>query len=366
MHAAGRDGAIPVSSCARPVAGHDAAAAAGDQAAAVLQHGSRRLRRGGARAEPAARARRARPAGPGRRPRRRTSCPPAPRARRTPQPPAHAGRAARARPPAPLDADCEQRLRRRRCGWRAAPGIMAAAGRAISATTSRGIEDMADARPHAARASRRAARGSTFHDPVDRLIAAHLIALLDAGRAPAGRALRRSPQAMGMRRSARSRRCARGCSTSIRPACSPATCANAWRSSSPSATGSIPAMQALLDNLELLARRDMRRADGGLRRRCRGPGGHGRRDPRARSEARRQLRPAPAPTRGARYPDAAGPGRRLADRAQPRDAAARAGQPALLRPRRRRRRSKEERLPRRALQSANWLVKSLQQRARPS
>ncbi len=60
------------------VAGHDAAAASGDQAAAVHQPRSRRIRRGGTRAQPAARARRAvgrgaraarpRPARRGRRP----------------------------------------------------------------------------------------------------------------------------------------------------------------------------------------------------------------------------------------------------------------------------------------------------------
>ena len=71
-----------------------------------------------------------------------------------------------------------------------------------------------------------------------------------------------------------------------------------------------PAMQALLDNLDLLAQARPAGADAGLRRRRRGPGRHDRRDPAARPQAGRLLRRRAGAAGGAGPPDAPGAGRR--------------------------------------------------------
>ncbi len=129
-----------------------------------------------------------------------------------------------------------------------------------------------------------------------------------------------------------------------------------------------PAMQALLDNLDLLARRDMRR----LRELCDvdaedlaemiaelrtldpKPGaGHrdrpGRRHPARRADAPRA------------HPD--GGRQRVAAGAEPRDDAARAGQPGFHARISTRAKREDKAFLGEQLSSANWLVKSLQQRA---
>ena len=108
-----------------------------------------------------------------------------------------------------------------------------------------------------------------------------------------------------------------------------------------------PAMQALLDNLDLLARRDRR----GLMRVC----GVDAEDLAEMIAELRRLDPkpgasfdaAPAPARGAGRPDAPGAGRRLGAGAEPGDPAARAGEPRLPRPRPARR-------PHRARTGPSW------------
>ena len=64
-----------------------------------------------------------------------------------------------------------------------------------------------------------------------------------------------------------SRPCSRGCSASIRPACSPAISAECLALQLRERNRLDPAMQALLDNLELLARRDFAALQTALRRR---------------------------------------------------------------------------------------------------
>ena len=98
---------------------------------------------------------------------------------------------------------------RRRGGWRAADcrRSPAAAVRAISTVDERGIEDVADDRRSLREYLGEQLRLS-FADPVDRMIGAHLIALL----CPAGR-LTAEPAAIAMRwrfRWSVSRRCVRG------------------------------------------------------------------------------------------------------------------------------------------------------------
>ena len=98
-----------------------------------------------------------------------------------------------------------------------------------------------------------------------------------------------------------------------------------------------PAMQAMIDNLPALAKRDLARAAPGLRRRRRRPLRHDRRDQAARSQTRPRLRRlgrADGDSRRVRHRRA---GRRLARRAQQRGAAARAGQRDLRRQRQARR-----------------------------
>lgn len=95
-----------------------------------------------------------------------------------------------------------------------------------------------------------------------------------------------------------------------------------------------PAMAALLDNLVMLARRDAR-ADGGLRRGCRGSRADGVRAEAARPQARLQLRCRARAGAGARRAAAPPARRQLVAGDQPGDDAPRAGQPRLPRARRR-------------------------------
>ena len=111
--------------------------------------------------------------------------------------------------------------------------------------------------------------------------------------------------------------------------------------------------------------RDLRRLMAALRRGCRGPGRHDRpRSARSTPSPAPRCEAAPAAAGGAGRADARRPGRRLAAGAEPRDHAARAGQPAASTPACAPRAAQggraflAERLP-----SANWLVKSLQQRS---
>ena len=127
-----------------------------------------------------------------------------------------------------------------------------------------------------------------------------------------------------------------------------------------------PAMQALVANLKLLATRDFAGLKQDLRRRRRRFGRHDRRNPAPRSQARPRLRGRPDPDGRAGRLRAGGAGRLLAHRAQYRRAAARAGQPDLSG-----RVSAASRAARPtgasspiACRRANWLTKSLEQRAR--
>ncbi len=118
-------------------------------------------------------------------------------------------------------------------------GVMFGRGGAADfAGDERGIEDLVPA-PHSRCASicwNSSASASPTAPTAP--IGAHLIALLEpSGRLPiaAGRD-RRGPRRAGRSRSSG---CARRCCASSRPACSPATCASAWRRNWPSRTGSI-------------------------------------------------------------------------------------------------------------------------------
>ena len=179
----------------------------------------------------------------------------------------------------------------------------AAAARTISAVDDRGIEDMAETRR-----SLRDHLGEqlrlSFHDPVDRIIGAHLIALL----CPAGR-LTAEPAAIARAMNVPLERIEAVRARMMRfdpvglfardlKECLGAQLAERNRLD--------PAMAALLDNLDLLARREMRRLAGAVRRRCRGPCRHDRRDPRARSEAGGELRCDAAAAAGAGRADARG------------------------------------------------------------
>ena len=97
-----------------------------------------------------------------------------------------------------------------------------------------------------------------------------------------------------------------------------------------------PAMQALVDHLDLLARRDFAALQAHLRRRRGGPRRDDRGDQAPQSQARPRLRLDPRAADRAGRVRAAGAGRRLARRAQFRHAAESAGQPELLRARSRR------------------------------
>ena len=155
------------------------------------------------------------------------------------------------------------------------------------------------------------------------------------GRLSARRPRRRSPSGSARRRSMVERALAAHPDASSRPASAPATSPNASPSSSASATASTRRWRRWSTNLDLVARRDHAALMQALRRRRGGPRRHARRAPRAQSEARRRLRRRPVQPV---IPDvlvAPGAGRRLAGRAQFRHAAARAGQPDLLRHRRR-------------------------------
>ena len=91
----------------------------------------------------------------------------------------------RAETAAPLDADHAETYDAGGAGrWRAGRAIAAAAAARDFDDDDRGIDDMAE-RPRSRCASISASScGSSFADPVDRMIGAHLIALLDA--LPAG------------------------------------------------------------------------------------------------------------------------------------------------------------------------------------
>ena len=166
-----------------------------------------RLRRGGAGAQSAARARRrGRHAGAERpaldqRPERRAG-----RRIAAGDGRARSPRDRCRRPAQPLDADCV-RTPTMPAARRSAPSPAAAGGDDFEAD-ERGVEDMRGGPPHAARASGRAASPVASPTRRDRLIGAHLIALLD----PAGRlrrSRRRSPTAIGAGWSGW-RRCGRG------------------------------------------------------------------------------------------------------------------------------------------------------------
>ncbi len=86
-----------------------------------------------------------------------------------------------------------------------------------------------------------------------------------------------------------------GCRASSPPASSPATCANASMLQLKERDRYDPAMAALLDNLELLARRDIAGLRKRLRRRRRGPARDGRRA--ARPDAAAPARPSAASRR---------------------------------------------------------------------
>ena len=190
----------PPRSAPDPVAGDDAATASGHQAAAILQPRSRRLRRGGAGAQPAAGARRARRAGAASAPPPTSSRPNrAGRRRRRPRAPTPCRTGAHRWMPTRRDLRCRRRPTAR------PPRSAIAAARRISPTTSAASTTWPRRRPlreHLGEQLRLA-----FDDPVDRLIGAHLIALLS----PAGR-LTAEPaaiaDAMGLPLDA-SRRCAR-------------------------------------------------------------------------------------------------------------------------------------------------------------
>ena len=161
---------------------------------------------------------------------------------------------------------------------------------------------------------------------------------------------------------------ARGASSAAsRPASAPAISPNAWRCSWPSATGSTRRWPPCSRNLPLLARADF----GELMRRCarrrRGPAGHDRRDQAARPEAGLELQRRRAADAGARSVSstllgpAAGASSSTAARCREVlvDTAyhAELGAPCHWSGR------DKEYLAER-LQSANWLAKALDQRAR--
>ena len=165
----------------------------------------------------------------------------------------------------------------------------------------------------------------------DRMIALHLLDQLDeAGylrddldASPAGSAAR----SRAGRGGARAR-----CSSSIRPACSPAISRNAWPCSCATATGSIRRCRRCSTTCRLLAARNVAGADAAMRRRRRGPA------PRWSPRSERSIRgPAWPSTRRRSQPVVPDilmlpqPERRLAGRAEPRDPAAGAGQQPLLR-----------------------------------
>ena len=171
-----------------------------------------------------------------------------------------------------------------------------------------------------------------FADPAARLIARELADALDEAGYFRGD-LADIARAAGRRRRQRSSRCSTVCQTfepagnlRPRPCRMPGAAACAQRDRLD------PAMQALLANLELLARRDFPGAEAHLRRRRGGPARHAGRDPAARPAARhrpsrRHRRRDRRRRRGARRQR-----RQLDRRAQPRDAAPRAGRPDLFRP----------------------------------
>ena len=148
----------------------------------------------------------------------------------------------------------------------------------------------------------------------------------------ADRRPRRGRGAAGLRHGALSARSWRGCSASSRPASWPARWPNAWPCSCATRTGWIRRWQALLANLDLLAKREI----DALMRIC----GVDAEDLADMVAEIRALDPKPGwllardqPAGDARYPDAARPGRRLDRRTEQRDAAEGAGQYRVLRPR---------------------------------
>ena len=243
------------------------------------------LRRGGAGTQPAARARRAR------RMRRCRSAPP--RTRRA----AGGGRWRRCRrlrgprrlPTRPSRAARCRRVRRLRRRHRLRRLCRPRRRRRLRRRRGRGIEDIGDGPAQPARASGAAAPPRLRQTAADRLIGAALIAAARPCRPPADRRRTRSLAATSA--------CRAGRVEAVRQAmlrfdptgmfardlreCLAVQLAERNRLD--------PAMQALLDNLDLLARRDMRAADGALRRGCRRSHGHDRGDPPPRPQAGRQI-----------------------------------------------------------------------------
>ena len=269
--------------------GHDAATASGHQAAAIFQRRGHHLRRGGAGTQSAAGARRRRRSADHRAGRAWTRC--------------------RSAPTRPADA-AQMRAggyaahpKRQPARYRSTPKTYDAGGVADGATMARsrsaarrqsrdfdgddrGIEDIADERrplrDHLGEQLR-----LSFADPVDRMIGAHLIALL----CPAGR-LTADPaaiaEAMAIAAGAgRGGACAHdalrpGRPVRARPEGMPGGAAGRAR------TGSIRRWRRCSTIWNCWRGAILRRLMSRLRRRCRGPGRHDRRDPRARSEARRR------------------------------------------------------------------------------
>ena len=167
-----------------------------------------------------------------------------------------------------------------------------------------------------------------FTAPAQRMIGQYLIDLVDeAGYLPPD--LGRPPSGLAPRRTT-SRRCSRCCRNSIRPASARAILSECLAIQLRELNRYDPAMQALVEHLDLLAKRDI----AALRKLCgvddEDHHRHDRRNPPARSEARPEVRLGADADHGARRLCAARPRRRLACRTQQRHAAAGAGQPDLL------------------------------------
>ena len=298
---------MPMVPAPRPAAdadpGHDAPTASGHQAAAVLQYRGRVLRRAGARAESAAGARRGPRraaagtgrAGPGAASGGRPVLDTAEVARGDSLPTEVGGAAG---------CGLLRQLRRRRPCRRRGELFPHAAGAAaaISKRDDRSIDDLADERPPLRDYLGEQLRLS-FADPVDRMIGAHLIALLcPAGRLtaePAAIAERDEPAAGAGRGGARPHDAVRsGRPVRARPGGMPGGPAAGQEPARPGDAG------AARQSGAAGAARDAQAA-GAVRRGFRGPRRHDRRDPRARSRSRRQLQRRPGARGGARPADAA-------------------------------------------------------------
>ena len=289
-------------------AGDDAATAAGHQAAAIFQHRGGQLRRRGAGAKSAAGARR-----------ECRDCRTTERAALDQGPEriseADRCRAVRAGGHAAVRDSGAARYRFRRDLRSPAASRMVdrrrrsstgRAGRAISIPTSAAstISRLRVARCASISAS---SLRLSFDDPVDRMIGAHLIALLcPAGRLTAEPAAIADAMAIPLERvevgacahdALRSGRAVRA-----RPEGVPGRTARRTQSAGSGDGGA--ARQSRTAGASRYAA-----ADDDLWRRCRRSRGHDRRDPRARSEAGGELRDVAGAARGARHPDATRPRR---------------------------------------------------------